>query len=503
VAIPQPNLAETTALACFAACRHTAIPLGKWQSLWTEQTQAYLGQLHLDIAQKHFPRVVLALSDPVEGLAGFMAACIANCPVFLGNPHWSSQEWQQVIDQVQPHYVWGKLPADVSIPAPSPPQSEEKGWIMIPTGGSSGCIKFVIHTWATLAVAVQGFQVFFAVPTVNTCCVLPLYHVSGLMQFMRSLLTQGQCRILPFAELLSGESEQPANAPFLDNDSLEPQTFFLSLVPTQLQRLLQQPQRLPWLQRFPTILLGGAPAWPDLLSQAREYRLNLAPTYGMTETAAQVATLTPQAFLQGHPSTGRSLPHVELSVLDATGQVLPPDHVGQVTSRSAALCLGYYPTLRTTSDLRTDDQGYLDHQGYLYLSGRSSRKIISGGENIFPEAVEAALYGTGLVQDVYVLGLPDPEWGEVVVALYVPSGPHTTLEQLRTGLQNRLSRYQHPKHWIPVEALPRNPQQKVDDAQARLMGWTALKGQNLPLMNAAAIAPESERQEPPSPPHRG
>jgi O-succinylbenzoic acid--CoA ligase len=152
--------------------------------------------------------------------------------------------------------------------------------------------------------------------------------------------------------------------------------------------------------------------------------------------------------------------------------------VGQVSLKSAALCLGYYPTLRTTPDLCTDDQGYLDHQGYLHLLGRSSRKIISGGENIFPEAVEAALYSTGLVQDVYVLGFPDPEWGEVVVALYVPSGPHATPEQLRARLQNRLSRYQHPKHWIPVKVLPRNSQQKIDAAQARIMGWTALKGQN-------------------------
>lgn len=501
--IPQLNLVDTSALACFTGCRHTASPLGEWQPLWVEQTQAYLQELHPDIVQGKFPRVVLCLGEPIEYLAGFMAACMAHCPVFLGNPHWSRQEWQQVIDQVQPHYVWGKLPDEVSLSAPSPHRDAEKGWIMMPTGGSSGCIKFAIHTWATLTAAVQGFQDFFAVSVVNSCCVLPLYHVSGLMQFMRSLLTQGQCHILPFADLWSGTSGQSAMAQFLDKDSRAPQTFFLSLVPTQLQRLLQQPQRLPWLQRFPTILLGGAPAWPTLLSQARHYRLNLAPTYGMTETAAQVATLTPQEFLQGYPSTGRPLPHVALSILDTAGQTLPPTQVGQVSLKSAALCLGYYPTLHTTPDLSTDDQGYLDHQGYLHLLGRSSRKIISGGENIFPEAVEAALYGTGLVQDVYVLGFPDSEWGEVVVALYVPSGPHATPEQLRARLQNRLSRYQHPKHWIPVKVLPRNSQQKIDAAQARIMGWTALKEQNWQLMNAAQAAPESKKQGPLYPPHKG
>ncbi|HEY9826686.1 MAG TPA: hypothetical protein V6D19_14670, partial [Stenomitos sp.] len=97
----------------------------------------------------------------------------------------------------------------------------------------------------------------------------------------------------------------------------------------------------------------------------------------------------------------------------------------------------------------------------------NSRKIVSGGENIFPEEVEAALHATGLVKDVYVLGLPDAEWGEAVVALYVPSGPNPTPQVLKSALEPWLSRYKQPKHWICVAGLPRNGQNKLDQQQIK------------------------------------
>jgi O-succinylbenzoic acid--CoA ligase len=458
----------------FEMCCQTSVLLEAQQNRWVSRTQAHVNQLRSSVKQGHFPRIVLSYPDATEFLAGLMAACITECPVFLGNPNWSLREWQQVIDLVQPHYVWGILPSALEINLPGAPDIRAKGWIMIPTGGSSGQIKFAIHTWNTLTHSVEGFQHFFGVTSVHSCCVLPLYHVSGLMQFMRSLLTNGQLRVFPFADLLSGQSSQPEAARFLASGSQEPQNCFLSLVPTQLQRLLQHPQRLPWLQRFPTILLGGAPAWPTLLAQARQHHLNLAPTYGMTETASQIATLKPQNFLQGHTNTGSILPHAQVTILNPTGQTLPQPQVGPVTIQATSLYQGYYPHHTLLSELSTDDMGYLDPQGYLHIVGRTSRKILSGGENIFPEAIEAALQATGLVQDVYVLGLPDAEWGEVVAALYVPLSSATMPEQLQCALKHQLSRYQHPKRWIPVQAIPRNPQGKVDHAQVRLMGLNAL-----------------------------
>jgi o-succinylbenzoate---CoA ligase len=241
-----------------------------------------------------------------------------------------------------------------------------------------------------------------------------------------------------------------------------PQPYFFSLVPTQLQRLLQQPCLIPWLQHFSTILLGGAPAWPTLLQQARQHQLNLAPTYGMTETASQVVTLKPQDFLQGRLDAGDVLPHAQVEILGTTGKLVALGQIGTIVLRAESLFQGYYPNHAPKSRFQTDDHGYFDEHNHLHLAGRSSRKIISGGENIYPEEVETALYSTEHISDVYVTGLLDDHWGEVVVAFYVPQHLGITPQILKDALEDRLSHYKHPKQWLSVKEIPRNAQGKVE-----------------------------------------
>lgn len=435
------------------------------QLQWVSLTQHYLDCLTPFTEAGLFPRILLAQRDPIEFLAGFMAACIAECPIFLGNPNWSPQEWQQGLNLTQPHLVWGNLPISAEVQRPETPEAAQRGWIMIPTGGSSGGIKFAIHTWQTLSASVAGFQSFFCdrLP-IHSCCVLPLYHVSGLMQFLRSLLTNGQLILLPFAELLNGQSAQSDTANFLQQSCTEPADFFLSLVPTQLQRLLERRSQVRWLQQFHTILLGGAPAWISLLEQAKTLQLNLAPTYGMTETAAQVVTLKPHEFLQGNLSTGCTLSHAQITIQDGKGLALDIHQIGNIAIQAQSLFQGHYPQFLPTHTWMTDDVGYLDAQGYLHIVGRNSRKILSGGENIFPEEIEAALYASGLVQEVYVLGVVDEQWGEIVTALYVPINETQTPKMLKASLEASLSHYKHPKHWICIDKIPRNAQGKIDSS---------------------------------------
>ncbi len=446
--------------------------LGIDQVRWIELTRGYCDRLNAFTAKNQFPRILISQTDPIEFLAGFMAACITQCPIFLSNPNWSIQEWRQVLESVQPHQVWGTLPILVSHQNSEFADAQAKGWIMIPTGGSSGQIKFAIHTWKTLTASVQGFRSFFRVDAVNSCCVLPLYHVSGLMQYLRSLLTHGRLHIISFVHLYGSESSRMEQATFLHKSNNMPQDFFLSLVPTQLQRLLQQPHRLSWLRSFRTILLGGAPAWPVLLAQANQQQLNLALTYGMTETASQVVALKPQAFLQGRFDGGCVLPHAQVEIYDSAGQPLAAHQTGNIMIKAQSLFQGYYPHYCPKTVFKTDDLGYFDEQSYLHIVGRSSRKIISGGENIFPEEVEAALYSTGLVKDVYVLGLPDSQWGEAVAVLYVPLNLGTKAQQLKDDLDSRLSHYKHPKRWLVADAIPRNAQGKVDLFRLRQMNWS-------------------------------
>ncbi len=398
------------------------------------------------------PTLLLAERHPLKFLAGFLAACTAQCPVFLANPDWGEMEWQQALAIAQPDLIWrdGVMKAwGDGVMGKRGNRGAPQGGIMIPTGGSSGNIRFATHTWETLVAAVKGFQQYFDVTAINSCCVLPLYHVSGLMQFLRSFTTDGQFALVPFKMLQSGDL------------AIDPAAFFLSLVPTQLQRLLQTPNTIP-LSAFRTIFLGGSPAWPELLERARQQQIRLAPSYGMTETAAQIATLKPADFLQGKQGCGQVLPHARVLVQGASGAVLSTGEIGAIAIQSTSLALGYYPNYFSASDYRPDDLGFFDAEGYLHIVGRNSDKIITGGENVFPVEVEAAIRATGLVADVCVIGCSDREWGQMVTAVYVPTHRENTPSHLKSALAGRLSKFKQPKQWVEVLQIPRNAQGKVN-----------------------------------------
>lgn len=418
-------------------------------------------ELYLELTQLSVygtpPKIILAERDPIKFLAGFLAACAANCPVFLCNPDWGKQEWQQVYDLVQPDIIWGLGTGDweeKTTPSPTPPLPRST-LIMIPTGGTSGQVKFVIHTWETLMASVQGFTEYFQLKQVNSFCVLPLYHVSGLMQFIRSFTTGGQLAILPFKAVESGQKL-----------NIEQSKFFLSLVPTQLQRLLQNPELTEWLTKFKTVLLGGAPAWNELLEKARFHCIRLAPTYGMTETASQIATLKPDDFLKGKISSGQILPHAHVTIRNRQGEILNSNQIGNITIQAKSLALGYYyPTEKIQDYFQVDDLGFLDNQGYLNIVGRSSDKIITGGENIYPAEIESAILATKTVADICIIGIPDKHWGQALTAIYIPQNSNISTLEIQTLLKDKLSKFKIPKHWIPQQSLPRNSQGKINRQQ--------------------------------------
>ncbi len=427
-----------------------------------EHWAKWIEHYHIAICNLDNPQILLAEKDPLKFCAAAIAFFkIGRGSLFIANAQWQRGEREQVAQCFKPDLVWSDdekqwseffLKSDPTT-SPALPMGDEP-FICFPTGGSSGQIRFAVHSPQTLAIAVKGFTDFlgpFLPPDgrVNSLCLLPLAHVGGFMQWWRSALTGGKFSPIGYHQI----KQQPPAIP---------KGYVTSLVPTQLQYLLDHHSH--WLRSFNLVFLGGAPAWPDLLAQARAGRINLAPTYGMTETAAQIATLTPAEFLAGKTGVGQILPHVRVNIILPDEETSPQEKAGLVTIESDALFKGYITKDGLVSHLqpwRSGDLGYLEN-GYLHIIGRHNRRIISGGENVDPGEIEAFLLNQNLVQDVVITAVPDRRWGEMVVAIYVPQSDQEDGQALAQYLQFHLAAPKCPKHWLPVADLRRSPLGKLN-----------------------------------------
>ena len=395
--------------------------------------------------------VVIAEEDPKRFMAALARAAASGNDVFLADPNWGENERSQLSALVDLQVSGSR--SQVSQAA--------RGWLLVPTGGTSGTLKFARHDEETLSAAVRGFTQHFGLPQVNAMGVLPLHHVSGLMAWLRCALTGGEYLPLNWKAVEGGEF--PALPP-------KPGGWVISLVPTQLERLLRggpvsQPAKVGretdppgnavrWLRQFRIIFLGGAPAWPALLDAAAARQLPLSLGYGMTETAAMITALRPAEFLAGDRSSGAALPHAAVQIGEGE----------RILLTGPSLFRGYYPGWRETADFSTQDRGELDGRGHLRVLGRIDAVIITGGEKVEPAELEAVLRGTGQFAEIVVLGLPDSRWGQQVVAVY-PGNAHPNFHDVITAT-NRLADYKRPKRFIPlVGAWPANAQGKVNRAE--------------------------------------
>jgi O-succinylbenzoic acid--CoA ligase len=389
--------------------------------------------------------VFISESDPARFMAAFAQAVANGGNVFLCDPTWGQNEREELaVRTTNQILAESKLAQSEKAKSEKRKAENEHGWLMIASGGTSGRLKFARHDQDTISAAVDGFSAHFNVSRVNAVVVLPLHHVSGLMASMRCALTGGKFLPSSWTEIEAGR--RPAMS-----DGGE---WFLSLVPTQLQRLLAQPEAVGWLRRFHAVFLGGGPAWPDLLDRAAEARVPLAPSYGLTETAAMVATLRPQEFLDGSRSSGTAMPHARI---DVTGE-------GTLRITGESVFRGYFPEWRTDRDFMTDDLGFFDGNGHVQVTGRRDGLIITGGKKVSPAEVETALRATGEFDDVAVLGVPDAEWGEAVVACYPATARAPDLERVTQALVAQLAPPARPKRYVAVADWPRNAQGKLNRA---------------------------------------
>ncbi len=231
------------------------------------------------------------------------------------------------------------------------------------------------------------------------------------------------------------------------------------------------------LSALKTIIYGGAPMYlTDLEAALETFGPRLAQIYGQGETPMTITGLSVADHAErDHPrwrermqSVGVPRTDVEVRVVDGDDRTLPAGEPGEVLVRGGVVMAGYWEQSEASDEalrggwLHTGDVGSFDEDGYLTLHDRSKDLIISGGMNIYPREVEEALMTHPGVQAAAVVGRPDPEWGESVVAFVVPAaGPEPSVEELDRTCIERIARYKRPKEYHVVEALPTNNYGKV------------------------------------------
>lgn len=337
------------------------------------------------------------------------------------------------------------------------------------TGRPKGAmLTFANHFWSATASSYRlGID-----PADRWLSVLPLYHVGGLAVIFRSYL-------YGTAVILHNRFDPDAINHSLDNDS----PTLISLVPTMLHRLLQS--RDHWPDSLRLILLGGAAAAPELIEKAnhlpRQSPISnlqspiIAPTYGLTEAASQVATMLPEDAARKPGSVGKPLMFTAVTIIDDQGNNLPPGGLGEIVVSGPTVMAGYFDpktTRLTTNDykttrLKTGDVGYLDEDGDLWVVQRRTDLIVSGGENVYPAEVEAVLRGHTAVSQVCVVGVPHPEWGQQVTAVVqLKPGQSVTEEALLAYCRQHLAGYKQPRRIKFVAELPHTASGKVARQEA-------------------------------------
>lgn len=319
-------------------------------------------------------------------------------------------------------------------------QDPEAAALVVATSGSEGTPKGVVLSHrALLAAATASRSGIPLAPGDRWLNCLPLTHIGGLSIFWRCFQAG--------ATVLIHERFSP---PAVWADLQAGRASHISLVPAMLARLLDAAGDSPAPQALRCMLIGGAALSPALHERARAAGWPLHVSYGMTETAAQVAMLPPtEDWSEGR--VGRALPGAELAIgVD-----------GRILVRSTQRMLGYLgePAAAPDEWLATSDLGSLTADGMLTVVGRADDVLVSGGRNLHPAEIETLLVGCPGVRDAAVTACRDPVWGDVVTALLVGSA---AADSVADWCRQHLPSPLRPRRFVRVDALPRNGMGKLE-----------------------------------------
>jgi o-succinylbenzoate---CoA ligase len=313
------------------------------------------------------------------------------------------------------------------------------------TSGSTGMPKGVVLTTGNFLYSAAGTVEHLGMSGKDSWLVsLPLFHVGGLIIPVRSMLAGGKAII----------TEDTRN---LENIIISASPSFLSLVPTQLIRMMEKSETLTALKKCRGILLGGAlsPRW--LIRDALKQNIPVVPTYGSTESCAQLTAVGPGSGEEEYYTSGRPLKHREVRIDENNrvimgGEVLFKKYIqGKEETRPHES--GYFTT---------GDTGYLDEKGNLVITGRADQVFISGGENINPHEIEKEILRIEGIHEAYVVPAPDRELGNVPWA-FIDSENQVEGADISAQLRERLPLFKVPRRYIWLNKEGENMKQRRED----------------------------------------
>ena len=333
--------------------------------------------------------------------------------------------------------------------------------LLLFTSGTSGRPKAALLSKANLiASARASAELLGAGPADRWLCCMPLFHIGGLSILVRSVLAG--------SSVVLHRTFEPAEVSrALDEDRVT----VVSFVAAMLSRVLEwrEARRAPDALRL--VLLGGGPAADSLLERASSQGYPIAPSYGLTEAASQVATRPPVAR-KSTESKGAGglipLPGTDIRVVDDERACLPAGCIGNIEVRGPTVMCGYFEDPQATQAalgdgwLQTGDVGVLDSEGHLAVLDRRADLIVSGGENVYPAEVESVLQAFPGVREVAVTARPDEAFGARPQAFVVrEAGAEFEAADLLAFCRERLARFKVPVRVEFLEALPRTASGKV------------------------------------------
>lgn len=335
-----------------------------------------------------------------------------------------------------------------------PNKSADETAIVLYTSGTGGTKKGVLLSFSNLINSYRIQSEIFCFHYKDKWLVsLPLYHIGGFAITFRALLSGASVTI---PESLKAEHVLDA--------IIKTKTTRISLVPTQLHRIINLEQQAP--KHLTSVFIGGAASDSEMLKNAEKLGYPICKVYGSTETTAFVTALKPKS---DYASVGKPLPEVKINIIDNNGNECQTNESGEIIIQSPTIMKGYLNNFPLTNVVlkngfyHTGDFGYIDEKKNVMIECRKDNLIITGGENVVPDEVTDALLSLENVIDAEVIGLQDEEWGEIIAAAIVlKKKKMLTYELIKQQLKHKLAPYKIPKKIIFTDAIPRNELGKPD-----------------------------------------